>query len=162
MYLTAYFTGAVTSQSCSLQLFFYIRHSNSVIVSFLLFFVLHVIGKFEDMEKSQHTLFRPCIDIHQGQVKQIVGGTLGNDADVKTNYVSLKPSSYYAELYKLNHLEGAHVIMLGPNCEEAAKTALHTWPGALQIGGGINISNAQNWLQEGASKVNLKLIYMLC
>ncbi|EPX71533.1 1-(5-phosphoribosyl)-5-[(5-phosphoribosylamino) methylideneamino]imidazole-4-carboxamide isomerase [Schizosaccharomyces octosporus yFS286] len=102
---------------------------------------------------SQHTLFRPCIDIHKGQVKQIVGGTLGDNASLQTNYVSLKSSDYYAQLYKENHLLGGHVIMLGPNCEETAKTALHAWPGYLQIGGGINNTNAKYWLEQGASKV---------
>lgn len=105
------------------------------------------------------TLFRPCIDIHSGVVKQIVGGTLSNDVkevgNLQTNYVSEHPASYYAELYKLNKLEGGHVIMLGQGCTEAAKSALQVWPGKLQVGGGINDSNAVHWLESGAEKVIL-------
>ncbi|KAJ2381063.1 Enzyme that catalyzes the fourth step in the histidine pathway, partial [Coemansia sp. RSA 2603] len=101
--------------------------------------------------------FRPCIDLHNGQVKQIVGGTLHDDGAqaerLQTNYVSPHPSSYYAELYRQRALEGGHVIMLGPNNTEAAKLALETWPGGLQVGGGITDQNAQEWLALGAAKV---------
>ena len=70
------------------------------------------------------TKFRPCIDLHSGQVKQIVGGTLTTTStDLKTNYVSKLPAGHFAQLYKDNDLEGAHVIMLGPGNEEAAKEA---------------------------------------
>ncbi|KAF3930068.1 hypothetical protein ABW19_dt0204249 [Dactylella cylindrospora] len=101
------------------------------------------------------TKFRPCIDIHAGVVKQIVGGTLSDttSSDLVTNHTSAHPPSYFSTLYKENSLTGAHVIMLGPNCEEAAKEALNAWPGGLQIGGGINLKNAQSWLDKGADKV---------
>ncbi|KAI0388685.1 Phosphoribosylformimino-5-aminoimidazole carboxamide ribotide isomerase [Xylariaceae sp. FL0594] len=100
------------------------------------------------------TRFRPCIDLHAGQVKQIVGGTLDSStSELKTNYVSKHPASYYATLYRDNVLEGAHVIMLGPGNEEAAKEALAAWPGHLQVGGGINDGNAGLWIERGASKV---------
>lgn len=101
------------------------------------------------------TLFKPCIDLHSGQVKQIVGASLSDKlpTNLKTNFVSEKPPSYYANLYKEHNIQGAHVIKLGPNNDDAAKEALGTWPGNLQIGGGINIDNAKEWLDNGASKV---------
>ncbi|GEQ70781.1 hypothetical protein JCM33374_g4460 [Metschnikowia sp. JCM 33374] len=99
------------------------------------------------------TRFRGCIDIHSGQVKQIVGGSLTADdtqhsASTKENFVSTKPSSYYAQLYKDNAVAGCHVIKLGTNPanDEAAKLACATWPNSLQVGGGINDSNALEWL----------------
>ncbi|KAI0526181.1 Phosphoribosylformimino-5-aminoimidazole carboxamide ribotide isomerase [Xylaria bambusicola] len=100
------------------------------------------------------TRFRPCIDLHAGQVKQIVGGTLDSSTfELKTNYVSKHPAGYYARLYRDNALEGAHVIMLGPKNDEAAREALAAWPGHLQVGGGINDKNAAQWIERGASKV---------
>lgn len=100
------------------------------------------------------TRFRPCIDLHSGQVKQIVGGTLSSEAsDLKTNYVSKLPSSHYAQLYRDSASSGAHIIMLGPGNETAAQEALSAWPGALQIGGGINERNAKQWIEKGAEKV---------
>lgn len=102
------------------------------------------------------TRFRPCIDLHAGSVKQIVGGTLTTiDSDLKTNYVSEHPSKYYAELYKKHDLLGAHVIMLGPNNDDAAKEACQAWPNRLQVGGGINDKNAQQWIEWGAEKVRI-------
>lgn len=102
------------------------------------------------------TKFRPCIDLHSGQVKQIVGGTLTTAAaDLKTNYVSKLPAGHFAKLYKDNGLEGAHVIMLGPGNEDAAKEALSEWMGGLQIGGGITDQNAKQWIEWGAEKVCL-------
>ena len=100
------------------------------------------------------TKFRPCIDLHAGQVKQIVGGTLSQKlSELKTNHVSQHPASYFAKLYRDNALTGAHVIMLGAGNEEAAKEALDTWPGGLQIGGGITDVNALQWINRGADKV---------
>ncbi|GAB7357392.1 hypothetical protein MBLNU459_g8330t1 [Dothideomycetes sp. NU459] len=100
------------------------------------------------------TRFRPCIDLHAGSVKQIVGGTLTTtDAELKTNYVSKLPASHYAKLYKDNDLLGAHVIMLGPGNEDAAKEACQTWPDKLQVGGGINDKNAKQWIEWDAEKV---------
>ncbi|OZJ05387.1 hypothetical protein BZG36_02015 [Bifiguratus adelaidae] len=101
------------------------------------------------------TKFRPCIDLHNGQVKQIVGGSLKDKepSELKTNFVSAEPPSYYAKLYRQNHLEGAHVIKLGPNNDEAAKEALEGWPDGLQVGGGMTPENAKAWIDAGASKV---------
>jgi phosphoribosylformimino-5-aminoimidazole carboxamide ribotide isomerase len=102
------------------------------------------------------TRFRPCIDLHSGQVKQIVGGTLTTiSADLKTNYVSKLPAGHFAKTYKDNDLTGAHVIMLGSGNEEAAKEALAEWRGGLQIGGGITDANAAQWIEWGAEKVSL-------
>lgn len=99
-------------------------------------------------------MFRPCIDLHEGKVKQIVGGSLSDDAStLRTNFVSEKPASWFAELYKRDNLRGGHVIMLGGGNETAAREALQSFPGGLQIGGGINLENAQSWLDVGASHV---------
>ena len=97
-------------------------------------------------------MFRPCIDLHEGKVKQIVGGTLG-EAGLRTNYVSEKPAAWFAELYKRDGLAGGHVIMLGPGNETEARAALAAFPGGLHIGGGINSENARGWLDAGASHV---------
>jgi phosphoribosylformimino-5-aminoimidazole carboxamide ribotide isomerase len=97
-------------------------------------------------------MFRPCIDLHEGKVKQIVGGTLG-DAGLRTNFVSEKPARWFAELYKRDGLTGGHVIMLGPGNETEARAALAAFPGGLQIGGGISAQNAREWLEAGASHV---------
>lgn len=101
------------------------------------------------------TRFRPCIDLHSGQVKQIVGGTLGtgNGSDLKTNHISSHSASHFAELYRDHGCHGAHVIMLGPGNEEAARTALAAWPRGLQVGGGITDQNAGEWIERGAEKV---------
>lgn len=97
-------------------------------------------------------MFRPCIDLHEGRVKQIVGGSL-DTAELRTNFVSKKSSASFAELYKRDGLEGGHVIMLGPGNEEAAMQALRAYPGGLQLGGGVNADNAQKYLDAGASHV---------
>lgn len=124
------------------------------------FFRVDLITKFHPtatLPRSIMTKFRPCIDLHSGQVKQIVGGTLTTtSADLKTNYVSTLPSGHFAKLYKDNGLEGAHVIMLGPGNEEAARESLEVWKGELQVGGGITDENAKQWIQWGAKKVYLK------
>jgi phosphoribosylformimino-5-aminoimidazole carboxamide ribotide isomerase len=99
-------------------------------------------------------MFRPCIDLHEGKVKQIVGGTLGKEPGrLRTNYVSDRPASWFAELYRRDGLKGGHVVMLGPGNESAAQSALRSYPGGLQIGGGINTDNAKAWLDAGASHV---------
>jgi phosphoribosylformimino-5-aminoimidazole carboxamide ribotide isomerase len=99
-------------------------------------------------------VFRPCIDLHEGKVKQIVGGTLGSDAGrLQTNFVSDRPAAWYAELYQADGLKGGHVIMLGPGNEREARAALQAYPGGLQLGGGINLDNARGWLEAGASHV---------
>lgn len=100
------------------------------------------------------TKFRPCIDLHSGQVKQIVGGTLTTvDSELKTNYISKLPASHYADLYKQHDLRGGHVVMLGPGNTEAAQEALKAWPGGLQVAGGITDQNASYWIEQGAEKV---------
>jgi phosphoribosylformimino-5-aminoimidazole carboxamide ribotide isomerase len=99
--------------------------------------------------------FRPCIDLHQGKVKQIVGATLSDDGGAQTNFESVHDSAYYAKLYRKDKLNGGHVIMLGPGNEEAAKLALAAYPGGLQVGGGVNCDNALQWLEAGASQVIL-------
>src|SRR5271170_6331872 len=98
-------------------------------------------------------MFRPCIDLHEGKVKQIVGGTLDASEDLRTNFVSTQPAAWFAELYKRDGLTGGHVIMLGAGNEKEARSALKTFPDGLQIGGGINSANARDWLEAGASHV---------
>ncbi|KAG7562912.1 hypothetical protein FFLO_01602 [Filobasidium floriforme] len=103
---------------------------------------------------SQRSQFRPCIDLHGGLVKQIVGGTLGtDDSKLKTNFVATKPPKHFAELYREHDLRGGHVIKLGSGNDEAAREALAAWPNGLQVGGGITESNAEEWLKAGAEKV---------
>lgn len=99
--------------------------------------------------------FRPCIDLHGGRVKQIVGSTLSDTAtdDLQTNFSSDFPPSHYAALYKNDDLTGGHIIMLGPGNEEAAIDAIKKWPGGMQLGGGITAANAAKWLDLGASHV---------
>lgn len=101
---------------------------------------------------ARMTKFRPCIDLHQGKVKQIVGGTLRDDGAVE-NFVSEKSSVWYAEKFREDGLEGGHVIQLGPGNGEAARAALRAWPGGMQVGGGISADNAVEWLEAGASAV---------
>ncbi len=96
--------------------------------------------------------FRPCIDIHEGKVKQIVGGTL-SDSGAQENFVSQHDADYYASIYREDSFPGGHVIMLGPDNREQALKALKAYPGGLQIGGGINPDNAQEYLDAGASHV---------
>lgn len=104
------------------------------------------------------TKFRPCIDLHAGEVKQIVGGTLDSTSEtLKTNYVSKYPAEYYAKLYKENDLTGGHVIMLGPGNTEAARSAVKAWPGRLQVGGGISDKNAKEWIDAGSEKVRRRI-----
>lgn len=106
--------------------------------------------------------FRPCIDVHKGKVKQIVGSTLldlkeEGSSDLVTNFESDKSASEYARLYEEDALTGGHVIMLGadPLSEAAAIEALRAYPGGLQVGGGINSDNALKYIEEGASHVIL-------
>jgi phosphoribosylformimino-5-aminoimidazole carboxamide ribotide isomerase len=98
--------------------------------------------------------FRPCIDLHQGKVKQIVGETLTQDnQNVVENFVSELDSTYYAKMYQKDQLQGGHIIMLGAGNEVAATQALQAYPGGMQIGGGITADNATTYLQKGASHV---------
>jgi phosphoribosylformimino-5-aminoimidazole carboxamide ribotide isomerase len=128
------------------------------------------------MVTSRRSVFRPCIDLHQGVVKQIVGASLQDDdrakeralasssssssqtasiASLKTNFTSTLSSAHYAELYQKNNLTGAHVIKLGPRNDEAALAAIEAWRDGLQVGGGINASNAKYWVERGAEKVSV-------
>ena len=97
-------------------------------------------------------MFRPCIDLHEGRVKQIVGGTL-SDAGARTNFVSEKSAAWFAELYRRDNLRGGHVIQLGSGNEAEARAALAAYPGGLHLGGGVNAANARGWLDAGASHV---------
>ena len=105
--------------------------------------------------------FRPCIDIHNGAVKQIVGGSLRDEADSATNnFVSELNADFYADLYRKSGIKGGHIIILNPAGSqyydadiEQAKLALSAYPGGLQIGGGINAGNAESFLDMGASHV---------
>ncbi|WCJ34309.1 1-(5-phosphoribosyl)-5-[(5-phosphoribosylamino)methylideneamino] imidazole-4-carboxamide isomerase [Euphorbia peplus] len=103
--------------------------------------------------------FRPCIDIHKGKVKQIVGSTLSDSKEegtnLVTNFESDKSAAEFADLYEEDGLMGGHVIMLGadPLSKAAAIEALHAYPGGLQVGGGINTDNCLNYIEEGASHV---------
>ncbi len=105
--------------------------------------------------------FRPCIDIHNGKVKQIVGGSLNDqNSHAIENYISELDAAYYAELYKEDGLKGGHIILLNPvgtdyyeqDCIQAQK-ALAVYPKGLQIGGGITDKNAAAFLDMGASHV---------
>lgn len=105
--------------------------------------------------------FRPCIDIHNGAVKQIVGGSLvdkGNQAI--TNFESGYDAAYYAGMYKKDGLTGGHVILLNKkdsiyfqDTKKQAIKALKEYPGGLQIGGGITADNAAEYLEAGASHI---------
>ena len=105
--------------------------------------------------------FRPCIDIHNGRVKQIVGGSLTDAGDrAKKNFVSEMDAAWYADLYRSHGLTGGHVILLNakdsPYYEQTkaqAVSALREWPGGLMIGGGISADNAGEFLDAGASHV---------
>lgn len=97
--------------------------------------------------------FRPCIDLHHGKVKQIVGSTLRDGSEPDTNFESALPPSHYAACYRKDNLTGGHVIMLGKGNENAAIEALQAFPGGLQAGGGITPENACRYLDAGASHV---------
>lgn len=99
------------------------------------------------------TLFRPCIDLHDGRVKQIVGGSLRDGSAPKTNFVSDRDGAYYAGLYRDAGLRGGHIILLGPGNETAAKAALNAYPSGMQLGGGVTPADALSWLEAGASHV---------
>lgn len=105
--------------------------------------------------------FRPCIDIHNGQVKQIVGSSLEDQGDqAKENFVAANGAEYYAQLYRENGIRGGHIILLNPvsspyyeATRAQAMRALAAYPGGLQIGGGVNADNAAEYLEAGASHV---------
>ena len=105
--------------------------------------------------------FRPCIYIHNGKVKQIVGGSLKDQGDQATeNFVAEQDGAWFAGLYKEKGLKGGHIILLNPvtspyyeATKEQALSALRAWPGGMQIGGGITADNAAEFLDAGADKV---------
>ena len=105
--------------------------------------------------------FRPCIDIHNGKVKQIVGGSLKDEGDsARTNFASELDASFYARLYREDGLTGGHIILLNPPgspyydaTKQQALHALGAWPGGMQVGGGITAENAAEYLEAGASAV---------
>jgi phosphoribosylformimino-5-aminoimidazole carboxamide ribotide isomerase len=124
----------------------------------------------------RRSIFRPCIDLHDGQVKQIVGGTLSekDPSKLKTNFIARQVAQHnprcgltrsssqspgdFARVYREHGLEGGHVIKLGPRNDDAAREALMAWPSGLQVGGGINDKNAKEWLDAGASKVSFGVL----
>lgn len=105
--------------------------------------------------------FRPCIDIHNGKVKQIVGSSLRDEGDeAQENFVALRDAAFFAQFYKKDDLKGGHIILLNPPTSpyyEATKaqalSALRAYPEGLQIGGGITPENAEEFLNAGASHV---------
>ncbi|MBR3645896.1 MAG: phosphoribosylformimino-5-aminoimidazole carboxamide ribotide isomerase [Lachnospiraceae bacterium] len=105
--------------------------------------------------------FRPCIDIHNGSVKQLVGGSLKDEGNqAKENFVADQKSDYYASMYKKDGLSGGHIIILNHKDSEyfeqtkaQAELALSVYPGGMQIGGGINADNAKEYIEAGASHV---------
>lgn len=101
------------------------------------------------------TRFRPCIDLHSGKVKQLVGGTFSDGASAATevNFETDQSAAHFAALYARDALPGGHVIMIGPNNEAPALSALRAFPGGMHVGGGITDLNAARFLDAGASHV---------
>lgn len=105
--------------------------------------------------------FRPCIDIHNGKVKQLVGGSLKDEGNqAQENFVSGKSAAEFANLYKEDELTGGHIIILNSvdseyfdETKRQAIEALKAYPGGMQIGGGINDQNAAQWIETGATHV---------
>ncbi len=97
--------------------------------------------------------FRPCIDIHNGMVKQIIGGSFNDDKDPTINFTSKHTAKWYAQKYSQDNLSGGHIIKIGLGNDLAAREALSAWPNGLQVGGGITAENASQWLDYGASKI---------
>lgn len=105
--------------------------------------------------------FRPCIDIHNGKVKQIVGGSLKDERDqAEENFVSERSAAFYADMFRRDNLKGGHMILLNPPSSpyfeadrQQAAEALAVWPGGLQIGGGVTADNASSYIKAGASHV---------
>lgn len=112
-------------------------------------------------EKRKNMKFRPCIDIHNGKVKQIVGGSLKDEGNQAiTNFASEYDADFYADLYKKDGIKGGHIILLNANTSEyfeatrnQALLALKRYPMGLQIGGGITAENAMVYIDAGASHV---------
>ncbi len=97
--------------------------------------------------------FRPCIDLYQGAVRQIVGKTLHKKEGPIINFSATKPIEWFVDLYKKDNLTDGHIVLLGDgNCEIALK-AIHRWQGSFQVGGQMNEENASFWLDNGAKKI---------
>lgn len=105
--------------------------------------------------------FRPCIDIHNGKVKQIVGGSLKDEGNqAQENFVATQDAAFFAKLYQKYGIKGGHIILLNPigseyynDTKAQAVSALKSYPGGMQIGGGITAENAAEFLSSGASHV---------
>ncbi len=105
--------------------------------------------------------FRPCIDIHNGKVKQIVGGSLKDEGDqAEENFVAEQDAAFFARLYQKRGIKGGHIILLNPvgsayyaDTKRQARKALEAYPGGMQVGGGIHAGNAMEFLRAGASHV---------
>lgn len=105
--------------------------------------------------------FRPCIDIHNGKVKQIVGGSLKDEGNqAQENFVATQDAAFFAKLYQKYGIKGGHIILLNPigseyynDTKAQAVSALKSYPGGMQIGGGITAENAAEFLSAGASHV---------
>jgi phosphoribosylformimino-5-aminoimidazole carboxamide ribotide isomerase len=114
----------------------------------------------EEKETGQMR-FRPCIDIHNGKVKQIVGGSLKDAGDqARENFVAEQDAGFYADFYREQGQKGGHIILLNPvsspyyeETRRQALLALSRYPGGLQLGGGVNEKNAEDFLRAGASHV---------
>lgn len=115
----------------------------------------------EKRDEGERMKFRPCVDIHNGKVKQIVGGTLRDEADAaKENFVSEEGAGFFAELYRKRGIKGGHIILLNgkdsayyEDTRKEALKALQAYPMGLQVGGGITPENAEEYLKAGASHV---------
>ena len=104
--------------------------------------------------------FRPCIDIHDGKVKQIVGGSLDDVKGADTNYVAEHGAEYYGRLYRNCNIPGGHIILLNKAGTSeyledirAASEAMKEYPGGFMIGGGVTDQNAEEYIKLGASHV---------
>ena len=103
--------------------------------------------------KKEVHYFRPCIDLHQGKVRQIIGSTLSDKTGPIINFSSQKPVEWYVELYKKDGLEDGHIILLGEGNKSVALKAIKSWQGAFQLGGGMDLKQAAYWLEQGAKRI---------
>ncbi|RJE89675.1 phosphoribosylformimino-5-aminoimidazole carboxamide ribotide isomerase [Paenibacillus sp. 1011MAR3C5] len=97
--------------------------------------------------------FRPCIDLHQGKVKQLIGDSVFGEMKTKELFVSKLGADYFAKIFQEDKLSGGHVIMIGDGNVDEALKALEVFPGGMQIGGGITRDNAPFFLEKGASHI---------
>lgn len=105
------------------------------------------------------TIFRPCIDIDEGQVtvrEYLYAGTGAALVSGAPADRDLKTAAEYSELFKSHNLTGGHIYKHSHNCDDAALAAIKAWPGVWQVGGSMSLSNAQSWLDAGASKIILR------